>query len=131
VVNLEYESNLLTCTGNVVVIVVAVVSSVIVVMVAVTFGAYIWKQRYIQKKRRGIRFNSFSLFVDNNSKPRISHHLYHHIVINYFFFFSFKVLQLILQTNCGISSSYNTTTLKNFTDPNGHSGCQDQMMQKS
>ncbi|RHN55018.1 putative protein kinase RLK-Pelle-DLSV family [Medicago truncatula] len=39
--------------GNVVVIVVAVVSSVIVVVVAVTFGAYIWKQRYIQKKRRG------------------------------------------------------------------------------
>lgn len=40
-INLEYESNLLTCTGNVVVIVVAVVSSVIVVVVAVTFGAYI------------------------------------------------------------------------------------------
>jgi hypothetical protein len=109
VVNLEYESNLLTCTGNVVVIVVAVVSSVIVVMVAVTFGAYIWKQRYIQKKRRGIRFNSLSVFVDNNSKPRISHHLYHH----------------------RFSSPYNTTTLRNFTDPNGHSGCQDQMIPKS
>lgn len=62
-INLEYESNLLTCTGNVVVIVVAVVSSVIVVVVAVTFGAYIWKQRYIQKKRRGIRFNSLSLYL--------------------------------------------------------------------
>lgn len=85
-INLEYESNLLTCTGNVVVIVVAVVSSVIVVVVAVTFGAYIWKQRYIQKKRRGIRFNSLSLFVNNNSKPRISHHLYHHSKKFCFFF---------------------------------------------
>ncbi|XP_014521392.1 cysteine-rich receptor-like protein kinase 2 isoform X1 [Vigna radiata var. radiata] len=39
--------------GNVVVIVVAVVSSVIVSVVGVTIGVYIWKQRYIQKKRRG------------------------------------------------------------------------------
>jgi len=85
VVNLEYESNLLTCTGNVVVIAIAVVSSVIVAVVAVTFGAYIWKQRYIRKKRRGIRFNSLSLFVDNNSKPRISHHLYHHSYKVFFF----------------------------------------------
>ncbi|XP_027361080.1 cysteine-rich receptor-like protein kinase 2 isoform X2 [Abrus precatorius] len=39
--------------GNVVVIVVAVVSSVIVSVVGVIIGVYIWKQRYIQKKRRG------------------------------------------------------------------------------
>ncbi|XP_058776386.1 cysteine-rich receptor-like protein kinase 2 [Vicia villosa] len=39
--------------GNVLVIVVAVVSSVIVAVVGVIIGAYIWKQRYIQKKRRG------------------------------------------------------------------------------
>ncbi|KAI4328201.1 hypothetical protein L6164_020575 [Bauhinia variegata] len=39
--------------GNVVVIVVAVVSSVIVLVVGVTVGVYVWKQRYIQKKRRG------------------------------------------------------------------------------
>ncbi|WVZ09482.1 hypothetical protein V8G54_014012 [Vigna mungo] len=39
--------------GNVAVIVVAVVSSVIVSVVGVTIGVYIWKQRYIQKKRRG------------------------------------------------------------------------------
>ncbi|XP_061372746.1 cysteine-rich receptor-like protein kinase 2 isoform X2 [Gastrolobium bilobum] len=38
--------------GNVVVIVVAVVSSVIVSVVGVVIGVYIWKQRYIQKKRR-------------------------------------------------------------------------------
>jgi len=43
----------MTCAGNVVVIVVAVVSSVIVSVVGVTIGVYIWKQRYIQKKRRG------------------------------------------------------------------------------
>ncbi|KAL5100584.1 hypothetical protein RYX36_004911 [Vicia faba] len=39
--------------GNVLVIVIAVVSSVIVAVVGVIIGAYIWKQRYIQKKRRG------------------------------------------------------------------------------
>ncbi|CAK8537069.1 unnamed protein product [Lathyrus sativus] len=39
--------------GNLLVIVVAVVSSVIVAVVGVIIGAYIWKQRYIQRKRRG------------------------------------------------------------------------------
>lgn len=43
----------MTCAGNVVVIVIAVVSSVIVSVVGVTIGVYIWKQRNIQKKRRG------------------------------------------------------------------------------
>ncbi|XP_057448514.1 cysteine-rich receptor-like protein kinase 2 isoform X2 [Lotus japonicus] len=39
--------------GNVMVIVVAVVSSVVVTVVGVIIGAYVWKRRYIQKKRRG------------------------------------------------------------------------------
>ncbi|KAJ7943676.1 Cysteine-rich receptor-like protein kinase [Quillaja saponaria] len=39
--------------GNVIVIVVSVVSSVIVLVVGVAIGVYIWKQRYIQKKRKG------------------------------------------------------------------------------
>jgi hypothetical protein len=34
--------------------VVGVVSSVVVAVVGVTIGAYIWKQRHIQKKRRGV-----------------------------------------------------------------------------
>ena len=51
--NLEHEIILLTCAGNVVVLVVAVVSSVIVLVVGIAIGVYIWKQRYIQKKRRG------------------------------------------------------------------------------
>ncbi|GAU33814.1 hypothetical protein TSUD_221510, partial [Trifolium subterraneum] len=49
--NKEVENE--SSRGNVVVIVVAVVSSVVVAVVGVTIGAYIWKQRYIQKKRRG------------------------------------------------------------------------------
>ncbi|XP_027913632.1 cysteine-rich receptor-like protein kinase 2 [Vigna unguiculata] len=49
--NKEQENG--SSRGNVVVIVVAVVSSVIVSVVGVTIGVYIWKQRYIQKKRRG------------------------------------------------------------------------------
>ena len=51
--SLEHEIILLTCAGNVVVLVVAVVSSVIVLVVGIAIGVYIWKQRYIQKKRRG------------------------------------------------------------------------------
>lgn len=39
--------------GSVIVIVVSVVSSLVVLGVAVTIGIYIWKRRYIQKKRRG------------------------------------------------------------------------------
>ncbi|KAJ9176356.1 hypothetical protein P3X46_011676 [Hevea brasiliensis] len=39
--------------GSVIVIVVSVVSSLLVLGVGVTIGIYIWKQRYIQKKRRG------------------------------------------------------------------------------
>ncbi|TKY69894.1 Cysteine-rich receptor protein kinase 2 [Spatholobus suberectus] len=49
--NKEQENG--SSRGNVVMIVVAVVSSVIVSLVGVTIGVYIWKQRYIQKKRRG------------------------------------------------------------------------------
>ncbi|KAJ1399501.1 Serine-threonine/tyrosine-protein kinase, catalytic domain [Sesbania bispinosa] len=49
--NKEQENG--SSRGNVVVIVVAVVSSLIVSVVGVTIGVYIWKQRYIQKKRRG------------------------------------------------------------------------------
>lgn len=49
--NKEVEND--SSGGNVLVIVVAVVSSVIVTVVVVTIGAYICKQRYIQKKRRG------------------------------------------------------------------------------
>ncbi|KAK7307233.1 hypothetical protein VNO77_40112 [Canavalia gladiata] len=49
--NKEQENG--SSRGNVVVIVVAVVSSVIVLIVGVSIGAYMWQQRYIQKKRRG------------------------------------------------------------------------------
>ncbi|KAK2374390.1 cysteine-rich receptor protein kinase [Trifolium repens] len=49
--NKEVENE--SSRGNVVVIVVALVSSVVVAVVGVTIGAYIWKQRHIQKKRRG------------------------------------------------------------------------------
>ncbi|PNY04414.1 cysteine-rich receptor-like protein kinase 2-like protein [Trifolium pratense] len=49
--NKEVETE--SSRGNVVVVVVAVVSSVVVAVVGVVIGAYIWKQRYIQKKRRG------------------------------------------------------------------------------
>ncbi|KAG5059246.1 hypothetical protein GLYMA_01G028100v4 [Glycine max] len=49
--NKEQENG--SSRGNVVVIVIAVVSSVTVLVVGVTIGVYIWKQRYIQKKRRG------------------------------------------------------------------------------
>ncbi|XP_068467997.1 cysteine-rich receptor-like protein kinase 2 isoform X2 [Phaseolus vulgaris] len=49
--NKEQETG--SSRGNVAVIVVVVVSSVIVSVVGVTIGVYIWKQRYIQKKRRG------------------------------------------------------------------------------
>ncbi|KAL9328035.1 hypothetical protein ACSQ67_003038 [Phaseolus vulgaris] len=49
--NKEQETG--SSRGNVVVIVVVVVSSVIVSVVGVTIGVHIWKQRYIQKKRRG------------------------------------------------------------------------------
>ncbi|ESW29353.1 hypothetical protein PHAVU_002G063700 [Phaseolus vulgaris] len=50
---LDKEQETGSSRGNVVVIVVAVVSSVIVSVVGVTIGVYIWKQRYIEKKRRG------------------------------------------------------------------------------
>ncbi|KAF7809322.1 cysteine-rich receptor-like protein kinase 2 [Senna tora] len=50
--NKEMEST--SSKSKVVVIVVAVVSSLIVFMVAIAIGLYVWKQRYIQKKRRGI-----------------------------------------------------------------------------
>ncbi|KAK2427940.1 Cell division control protein 2 [Trifolium repens] len=49
--NKEVENE--SSRGNLVVMVVAVVSSVVVAVVGVTIGAYIWKQRHIQKKRRG------------------------------------------------------------------------------
>ncbi|XP_050120295.1 cysteine-rich receptor-like protein kinase 2 isoform X1 [Malus sylvestris] len=39
--------------GTTIVIVVAVVSSLVVLVVGVAIGFYIWKHRYIQKKRRG------------------------------------------------------------------------------
>lgn len=39
--------------GSIIVIVVSVISSVVVLVVGITVGAYIWKHRYIQKKRRG------------------------------------------------------------------------------
>ncbi|XP_048232771.1 cysteine-rich receptor-like protein kinase 2 [Ricinus communis] len=39
--------------GSIIVIVVSGVSSLVVLAVGVTTGAYIWKHRYIQKKRRG------------------------------------------------------------------------------
>ncbi|RDX57754.1 Cysteine-rich receptor-like protein kinase 2, partial [Mucuna pruriens] len=60
--NQEQENG--SSSGNVVVVVAAVVSSVIVSVVGVTIGVYIWKQRYIQKKRRAYE----------NEKPRIFHH---------------------------------------------------------
>ncbi|XP_028754480.1 cysteine-rich receptor-like protein kinase 2 [Neltuma alba] len=48
--NKELESK--SSSGNIVVLVVAIVSSVIVFVVATAFGVYVWKQRYIQMKRR-------------------------------------------------------------------------------
>ncbi|KAM1215103.1 hypothetical protein ACFX2I_011541 [Malus domestica] len=39
--------------GTTIVIVVSVVSSLVVLVVGVAIGFYIWKHRYIQKKRRG------------------------------------------------------------------------------
>lgn len=39
--------------GNTLVIVVSVVSSVVVLVVGIAIGIYIWKRRYVQKKRRG------------------------------------------------------------------------------
>ncbi|KAG7980124.1 hypothetical protein I3843_05G166000 [Carya illinoinensis] len=39
--------------GTTIVIVVSVISSVVVLVVGITIGIYIWKHRYIQKKRRG------------------------------------------------------------------------------
>ncbi|KAK4741422.1 hypothetical protein SAY87_025010 [Trapa incisa] len=39
--------------GRIIVIVVSIVSSLVVVAVGITIGVLIWKQRYIQKKRKG------------------------------------------------------------------------------
>ncbi|XVE92378.1 hypothetical protein REPUB_Repub01dG0092300 [Reevesia pubescens] len=39
--------------GTVIIIVVSIVSSLVVLAVGVAIGVYIWKHRYIQKKRRG------------------------------------------------------------------------------
>ncbi|XP_044494691.1 cysteine-rich receptor-like protein kinase 2 [Mangifera indica] len=39
--------------GTIIAIVVSVVSSLVVLAVLIVIGAHIWKQRYIQKKRRG------------------------------------------------------------------------------
>ncbi|MBA0620960.1 hypothetical protein Godav_006623, partial [Gossypium davidsonii] len=39
--------------GTVIIIVVSVVSSLVVLAIGVAIGVYIWKYRYIQKKRRG------------------------------------------------------------------------------
>ncbi|OWM76085.1 cysteine-rich receptor-like protein kinase 2 [Punica granatum] len=39
--------------GTIIVIVVSVVSSLVVLAVGITIGVFIWKQRYIQKKRKG------------------------------------------------------------------------------
>lgn len=44
---------LMTFAGNIIVIVVSVISSLVVLVVGVAIGFYIWKHRYIQKKRRG------------------------------------------------------------------------------
>lgn len=41
--------------GTVIVIVVVTISSVVVLVVGIVIAVYIWKQRIIQKKRRGIR----------------------------------------------------------------------------
>lgn len=43
----------MTFAGTTIVIVVLVVSSVVVLVVGIAIGIYIWKHRYIQKKRRG------------------------------------------------------------------------------
>lgn len=50
--NLELESR--SSAGDVIVLVVAIVSSVVVFAVAIAIGVYVWKQRYIQMKRRGM-----------------------------------------------------------------------------
>ncbi|KAK4261349.1 hypothetical protein QN277_004359 [Acacia crassicarpa] len=48
--NRELESG--SSSGNLIVLLVAIVSSVIVFVVAIAIGVYVWKQRYIQMKRR-------------------------------------------------------------------------------
>ncbi|PKI60401.1 hypothetical protein CRG98_019202, partial [Punica granatum] len=40
--------------GTIIVIVVSVVSSLVVLAVGITIGVFIWKQRYIQKKRKDV-----------------------------------------------------------------------------
>lgn len=42
--------------GRTIAIVVSVVSILVVLSVIITIGVLIWRQRYIQKKRRGERF---------------------------------------------------------------------------
>lgn len=52
----------ITFAGTTIVIVVSVISSVVVLVVGITIGIYIWKHRYIQKKRRGNIANHCTVF---------------------------------------------------------------------
>jgi hypothetical protein len=49
------EFQLMIFAGTTIIVVVSVVSSVVLLVVGGAIGFYIWKHRYIQKKRKGIK----------------------------------------------------------------------------
>lgn len=59
-----------TLAGTIIVIVVSVVSVVIVLAVGATIGYFVWKHKYIQKRRKGKKFHLIALFVSNQVKSK-------------------------------------------------------------
>ena len=55
-----------TFAGTIIIIVVSAVSAVIVLLVGGAIGVYIWKQRKIQKKRRGKKILANKFLFEND-----------------------------------------------------------------
>lgn len=57
-------------SGTITVIVVSAASSLVVLAVGITIGVLLWKQRYIQKKRKGKRF-CYTILLPSDEMKRI------------------------------------------------------------
>ena len=60
------SDSLPTFAGTIIIIVVSAVSAVIVLLVGGAIGVYIWKQRKIQKKRRGKKILANKFLFEND-----------------------------------------------------------------
>ena len=60
------SDSLPTFAGTIIIIVVSAVSAVIVLLVGGAIGVYIWKQRKIQKKRRGKKILENKFLFEND-----------------------------------------------------------------